>query len=147
MATASLTWTSNENSGQPIKRLSLRELFFAGCFLTIIYVSVLDTWFAVENPAIIKMEQNPVCEMLMQLDPQGFSWFVAGKFAGNLVCLSSICAMFRLRYQHAGKVLVGVALFQLGLLGWLVLSDPKMGGMPNLCLLFSETPESIWRLR
>lgn len=144
MNTASLTWTSNENSNQ---RWTLREPLLAMCFLAIVYVSILDTWFAVQNPEILRQEKNPVCEMLMQLDPQGFSWFVAAKVAGNILCIGSLVMMFRLKYRNAGMVLASVTLFQVGLLGWLVLSDPRMSGLPNLSLLFTDTRESIWHLQ
>lgn len=129
------------------KGMGLRLPFATCCFALILSVSALDTWFAVQNEFIVNVEQNPICLMLLKMDPQTCCWFVASKVTGTILCLGLISAMLRMGYRHAGKVLVAVAMFQAGLLVYLVLSDPMMGGLPNLSLLFSETPESIWILK
>jgi len=125
----------------------IRLIFAVCCFAAIAGVSALDTWFAVENEVILKVEKNPICAMLLKMDPQSCRWFVAGKATGTILCMGLIATLLRMKYRHAGKVLVAVTMFQAGLLAYLVLSDPMMGGLPNLSLLFSETPESIWILQ
>lgn len=129
------------------KATLIRLVFAACCFAIIAGVSALDIWFAVENPSILHVEKNPVCAMLLEMDPQHCGWFVAGKATGTVLCLGLIAFMLRMKYRHANKVLVAVALFQMGLLVYLVLSDPLIGGLPNPRLLFSDTPESIWILK
>lgn len=129
------------------RKLRLQGMFVAFCFLAIVFVSALDTWFAVANESILHVEKNPICAMLLKMEPQGCMYFVCGKATGTIICVGLIATMLRMRYRHANKVLACVALFQVCLLGYLVLSDPRMDGLPNLSLLFGDTPESIWRLR
>lgn len=126
-------------------RLADRTLVL--CFVTIAAISALDTWFAVANSSIMNLEKNPVCLALMQLEPQGFTCFIAGKSMGTLMVLLCLWALHHFSYKHAKLVTWCVALFQVGLLTYLTLSDPLFYGLPNFCLLFQETPDSIWVLR
>jgi len=126
---------------------SISPLFFIGCcLLTIVSISSIDIWFAVENASIIKVEKNPICLTLMKLDPEGFTFFIAGKASGTLVVVLTLLQLHRLRYRHAMLITIGVTLFQIGLLTYLTLSDPTMYNLPNFSLLFCETRESIWEL-
>ena len=126
-------------------RLTDRTLVL--CFVTIAAISALDTWFAVANETIMSLEQNPVCLALMQMEPQGLTCFIAGKSLGTLMVLLCLLALHHFSYQHAKLVTLCVALFQIGLLTYLTLSDPLFYDLPNFCLLFQETRDSIWVLR
>lgn len=117
------------------------------CFVTIAAISALDTWFAVANASIMDLEKNPVCLALMKLEPHGFTCFIAGKSLGTLMVLLCLLALHHFSYQHTKLVALGVALFQVGLLTYLTLSDPHTHGLPNFSLLFEETRDSIWILR
>ena len=117
-----------------------------GCFLFIASVSALDIWFAVENSRIVQMEKNPICKALLKMDPDGCSWFIVGKSTGTVLTLSVLSLLHRFRYKQATIVTCSVALFQLCLLNYLTLSDPKIWGLPNFALLFRETQESLWQI-
>ena len=117
------------------------------CFVTIVAISALDTWFAVANSSIFLLEKNPVCLALMRLDSQCFTFFIAGKSLGTLMVLLCLLAMHYYAYQHAKLVTLSVTLFQVGLLIYLTLSDPLCDGLPNFSLLFQETRDSIWVLK
>lgn len=116
------------------------------CLVTIVSVSILDIWFAVQNESIMKVEQNPVCLALMKLDPGGFAFFIAGKASGTALVIFTLVLLHLGKYRHAMKVTFGVTVFQVGLLIYLTLSDPTMYHLPNFSLLFGETRESIWEL-
>ena len=120
--------------------------FLAFCFATIAIVSGLDTWFAVANPCIMKVEQNPICLSLMRLEPRGHTFFVAGKILGTLGVLVSLVALHKFSFKHASLVTMLVTLFQVGLLTHLTLSDPMFYNLPNFSLLFDSTADSIWQI-
>jgi len=124
-----------------------KATFLTLCFLTIAAISATDIWFAVENPSIMAMEKNPICLALMQFDPTGFSFFILGKSLGTAMVILTLTTLYRRNYKYAMTVIMAVTCFQLGLLLYLTLSDPRMHGLPNFALLFSDTPESIWRIR
>jgi hypothetical protein len=116
------------------------------CLATIGMISALDIWFAVANESIMHVEQNPVCLALMKMDPGGFKFFIAGKAFGTSMVICSLVLLHRKNYCHAMKVTYSVTAFQVGLLTYLTLSDPTMYNLPNFSLLFTDTPESIWRI-
>lgn len=130
----------------PINRSTLRTGLLALCLLVIAAVSATDIWFAVENSSIMKVEQNPICKALIEMDPQGFTWFILGKSAGTVFVLTTLVMLQVRRYRFAGMVTFVVTAFQLGLLTYLTLSDPLTHNLPNFGLLFSDTPECIWRI-
>ena len=123
-----------------------RTSFLLFCSLAIAIVSALDTWFAVANKRIIDFEKNPICLVLIELDPSGCSYFVVGKTLGTIAVLIALLCLHRFRYRHAFLVTIAVTLFQIGLMTFLTLSDPKFHNLPNISLLFVETPESIWKI-
>jgi len=92
------------------------------------------------------VEKNPICLALMELDPNGFSYFVLGKSTGTLLVLFTLLALNLRKYRHAMKVTIAVTCFQVGLLTYLTLSDPSMYNLPNFGLLFGEARESVWNL-
>ena len=117
------------------------------CFIIIAAISALDTWFAVANSSIMIQEKNPVCLALMRLEPQGLTCFIVGKTVGTLMVLLCLSAMHYFSYRHARLATWSVALFQVGLLTYLTLSDPLCHGLPNFSLLFENTRDSIWVIR
>ena len=125
----------------------IRVGFIALCLMTIAAISATDIWFAVANSTIIYNESNPICLELIRWDPHGFTYFVLGKSAGTLMVLYTLFQLHFRGYRHAMKVTIIVTCFQLGLLTYLTLSDPKLGHLPNFSLLFNETAESIWKLK
>lgn len=127
-------------------RSRITNQFLTLCFVTIAAISALDTWLAVANSTIMFVEKNPVCLALMRLEPQGFTCFVAGKSLGTVMVLVCLLALHRYSYRHAKLVTVCVALFQVGLLTHLILSDPHFYGLPNFSLLFQQNTDSLWML-
>lgn len=113
---------------------------------TIVSISAIDIWFAVENDSILRIEQNPICLALMNLDPSGFKFFIAGKVSGTAMVICSLIQLHRRKYRHAMMVTLAITAFQVGLLIYLTLSDPLTHNLPNFSLLFNDTSESIWEL-
>jgi hypothetical protein len=132
---------------KPLNANLWSTVFVAICFLTIGTVSAFDTWSTAANSQILRMEQNPICEALLMLDPESCLFFVIGKSAGTITALFTLGLLLKKGYRHAMLITGSVALFQFGLLVYLCLSDPLMNNMPNFSLLFSETPESIFAIR
>lgn len=101
-------------------------------------ISAHDTQLAIDNIEIVKVEKNPICLALIELDPNGFSYFVLGKSIGTLSVVSVLSLLAVLRYRHTKLVTLSVVAFQCGLLMYLHLSDPHpdYGGLPNFALLF-----------
>ena len=83
---------------------------------------------------------------LIELDPQRFTFFILGKSLGTAAVMAVILSLFRNSYRHAQAVMFAITLFQIGLLTFLVLSDPLTNHLPNFELLFTDTHESIWVL-
>jgi hypothetical protein len=111
---------------------------FALCLLIIGGISAHDTQMAIENEEIAKVEKNPICLSLINLDPDGFRYFVLGKSIGTLMVISMLCTLAKFQYRHAKLVTLSIVVFQLGLLVYLHLSDPRIGGLPNLALLLGD---------
>lgn len=121
------------------------NLFVVICFSTIGLVSAFDTWAAVANSEILLEEKNPVCLKLLELDPEGKTYFVVAKATGTLVTMSVLCMLLKFGYRHAMFVTTSVAAFQLGLMIYLCFSDPRCYGLPNF-FFYCNSPESIFHL-
>ena len=100
-------------------------------------VSMHDTYLAVIEEEILLMEKNPICVDLIRLDPEGLTFFILGKCIGTLAVIGTLAGLHWFNYTHAKIVTAAVALFQAFLLGYLHLSDPLMGGLPNFAVLFA----------
>lgn len=118
----------------------------AVCLLVITAVSAFDIWSAVANSSIMKVEKNPICLALMELDPNGLSYFIFGKSFGTLAVIATLIGLHLKSYRYATTVTIAILLFQIGLLIYLTLSDPLTYNLPNFSLLF-EGRESIWHIR
>ena len=113
---------------------------FLGCLLFIVGVSIYDSYLVALYPlTILEDERNPICKMLIQKDPLYLSWFLAGKFIGNLIVVGSLALMSWIGYRRIMAVTFGVTLFQAGLLAYLTLSDP-LTGVLHFGDLFSHDP-------
>ena len=119
------------------------RIFLVSSFCAILFVSLVDTWFASMNEYILLVEANPLCEWLIRLAPGSCGYFVAGKILGTILVMLALYGLLRFKYRHARLVIAAVALFQLGLLSYLCFSDPKMDNWINLPALFDEKEESI----
>ena len=131
---------------QSFNRQLLSRLCSCFCFVTIGFVSLFDIYFVEANPDILNSEQNPICLALIKLEPESKIFFFIAKSIGSIGVLLALWCLFKLRYLHATKILLSVALFQIALLSYLCLGDSRIGGCPNFSLLFQDTPESIFRL-
>ena len=120
------------------------RIFLVSCVCIIPFVSAADTWLAVINNLILNEEANPVCEWLIRLAPDSCCYFVAAKICGTLLVMSTLYILLRERYRHARMVIAAVALFQVGLLTYLFLSDPKIGDWINFSVLFDDTELSFF---
>ncbi len=115
------------------------------CFFVIAMVALFDTWAAAANSEILMEEKNPICVKLLELDPEGKSWFIAAKSFGAAMVLATLGLLFKSGYRHAMLVTRAITTFQVGLLIYLCFSDPKWYGLPNFSLLFGA-PESVFIL-
>ena len=113
-----------------------RALLLIGCLAFIAIVSAHDTWLAVDNEEIMRVEKNPICLALIQLEPERFTFFVLGKSIGTLTVISVLTLLIRSSYRYASQVTISIAAFQFCLLIYLHLSDPLIDGWPNPLLLF-----------
>lgn len=147
MSTLLIRHSNQLQNAKPASNAISPKAIVGFCMATIVFVSSLDIWFAVQNESIMIVEQNPVCLALMKLDPGGFTFFIAGKASGTALVIIALLLLHLGRYRHAMTVTFGVTAFQLGLLVYLTLSDPTMYHLPNFSLLFADTPESIWELK
>jgi hypothetical protein len=118
-------------------------LFIVFCFLTIASVSAFDTWSAAANSEILTVEKNPICTMLLELDPDGRRYFVLAKSLGAIGTLAVLGLLLKTGYRHAKFVTGCVATFQFGLMIYLCFADSRFYGLPNF-FLYSDSPESIF---
>ena len=105
-------------------------------FLFIAIVSMHDAYLVTIEEEILTMEKNPLCVKLIQWDPDGFTFFLAGKMTGTLLVILSLYLLPHLGYHHADLVTAAIVGFQFSLLVYLHLSDPMLGGLPNFSVLF-----------
>jgi len=122
---------------------SVTQNIFMYCILFIGCVSIYDSYLVVQfREAILHDERNPICEMLIRKDPNSLSWFLAGKFLGNVGVIGILILLRKLRYQRTITVAKGVAFFQLCLLTYLTFSD-HMTGFLHFDDLYSHDPERL----
>ena len=133
-----------------IDRLNIRRwlerVFLLSCFSAILVVAATDTWLAVVNEKILLEEKNPICEWLIQLAPESCGFFIAGKICGTFLVVATLCSLLRARYRYAHLVIAAVALFQVGLLAYLFLSDPNVDDWINFAALFDKDAPSIFQV-
>ena len=127
-------------------RKGLATIAIVVCFLVIASISTLDALLVAWNPSIEHVEQNPICLALIQLAPRSLIAFFVGKGLGTISVLATIAFLLKANIFRPKLVLASITLFQVGLLTYLFLSDPMIGGLPNFALLFRETPESVFQL-
>ncbi len=125
---------------------TLSAISVAVCFAIIASVSTLDALLVAWNPLIEQGEKNPICLALIQMCPRTLVAFFVGKGLGTISVLAIIGYLLRANVYRPRIVLASITFFQIGLLTYLFLSDPLIGGLPNFALLFRETPETVFRL-
>lgn len=116
------------------------------CFAIIASVSTLDALLVAWNPLIEMGEQNPICLALIQMAPRSLIVFFVGKGLGTIGVLATLGYLLKVNVFRPKIVLASITLFQIGLLTYLYLSDPLIGGLPNFALLFRDTQESVFQL-
>jgi hypothetical protein len=116
------------------------------CFLIIASVSTLDALLVAWNPEIQHVEKNPICLALIQMAPRSLVVFYAGKGLGTLGVLATLGYLLKVNVYRPKIVLATITLFQIGLLTYLYLSDPLIGGLPNFALLFRDTQETVFQM-
>ena len=121
------------------KFLTPQRLFVA-CLAFIVSVSIYDCYLvAIYRDFILYDERNPICEMLIQKDPNHLSWFMTSKFFGNLFVLGTLLLLRWILYRQTLVVTIGVASFQFALLLFLTFSDP-LTGLLHFDDLYSPNP-------
>lgn len=121
--------------------------FFILCLVFVGSVSAWDAWLVEANEQILNDERNPVCEFLISLEPKSKIYFFVGKGISSLSVLGVLIGLHRYGYRHALLVAAAIAMFQLGLLIHIYLTDNLCGGFPNFALLFRETEEQVFAHR
>ncbi|MEM9942453.1 MAG: hypothetical protein AAF939_12880 [Planctomycetota bacterium] len=139
---AYLSRTRSFNKAMEVKRIRNRlSIGFLICIAIILAVSTYDTYLVfVHQRHIIKMERNPICLFLIRLDPENMTFFLMGKFLGNLGVVCVLAALKWLCFRPYLLVAGLVAGFQIGLLGFLLLSDP-VSGLFHFDDLFHPAPD------
>ena len=127
-----------------LRRVS--QAFILICFCVILFVSAIDTWFASANSRILYEEANPICAWLIRLAPDSCCCFIIGKTLGTLIVLLILYRLWQVKYRYAMIIIVSVTAFQIALLAFLCLSDPKMDDWINFSILFDETETSIFHI-
>lgn len=80
-------------------------------------VSAYDGWLVVKYwQSIADLEQNPVCQYLIELGHGDSSIFIRAKASGTLAVLSVLASLYRAKPRLAMPVAAAVTLFQFGLL-------------------------------
>ena len=108
-------------------------LFYsAWCFIGL--VSAYDAYLVqVYRSFIQEMEENPICAALIRLDPQGLTFFMAGKLLGTAIVLTSLWMLVRWKPRLSMPVISGVAAFQFG--GYVEGATPQAVPEPASCAL------------
>ncbi len=120
---------------------SLVRQAFLGCLLFIVGVSIYDSYLvALYREFILYDERNPVCEILIQKDPENLTWFMVGKLIGNMLVIGTLALLRWIGYKQTLTVALSVALFQFALLMFLTFSDP-ITGLLHFDDLFSHNPD------
>jgi hypothetical protein len=96
-------------------------LSFAALWLLILMVAVVDGYFILINRHILlQTELNPVGRLFLSLDGGDVRYFFAAKCCGTIAASSALLVLYWTRMQIGFAVTAGVALFQLGLLHFLL---------------------------
>ena len=96
-------------------------LSFTALWLLILIVAVVDGYFLLINRQIIfQTELNPVGRFLLALDHGNVRYFFMAKCCGTIAASSVLLVLYWTRMRIALAVTGCVALFQLGLLGFLL---------------------------
>jgi hypothetical protein len=96
-------------------------LTFVALWLLILIVAVLDGYFILINRHILlQTELNPVGRLFLSLDGGDVRYFFAAKCCGTIAASSALLVLYWTRMQIGFAVTAGVALFQLGLLHFLL---------------------------
>ena len=119
------------------------SLFVFVCFVVIAGVSAFDTWSAAANSEILTVEKNPICTILLRMDPENRSYFVFAKSMGAVATILVLGLLLMSGYRHAKLVTASIAFFQFSLLIYICFSDPRLYGLPNF-FLYLDSPESIF---
>lgn len=95
-------------------------LYFFSSWFAIGAISAYDAYLVNATRLVIRdMEQNPICLMLINCDPDRLSYFFVAKAAGTLVVLSMLAALYCWKRRLALPTVTGVMTFQIGLLLYL----------------------------
>jgi hypothetical protein len=137
---------SNQPSEGTRNGAGLSAITVAVCFTIIASVSTLDALLVAWNPLIEQGEKNPICLALIRMCPRTLVAFFVGKGLGTISVLAIIGYLLKANVYRPRVVLASITLFQIGLLTYLYLSDPLIGGLPNFALLFRDTPETVFRM-
>jgi len=125
------------------KQNSMARQAFLGCLFFIVGVSIYDSYLvALYRDSILDDERNPICEILIQKDPDNLSWFMLGKLAGNFCVIGTLMLLRWIGYKYSLVVAFGVAIFQLALLTFLTFSDP-LTGLLHFDDLLSTDPDRV----
>ena len=126
--TCFVPFTSRSNLQANLVRLLCNPWTLLICKLTIGMVSAYDIYLTVKYfESLPMMELNPIGRWLMSLEngPEcslnQIAAFMASKFAGNFIALAVIALVAHWRYAAATAVALTVAVFQLGLLCFLLI--------------------------
>jgi hypothetical protein len=111
---------SNERFG---RQADLRSIAFPVLWLFIGVISAFDTYLTVRfQEHLAENEKNPIGCLLLELSNGEPSLLVGVKFLGSTLVLGIITALYLKNRRLGFLVTSGLALFQLGLLGYLVLA-------------------------
>jgi hypothetical protein len=98
------------------------QIAFYAQWLFVIFVSVFDSLLTIRlHDQMIHSELNPVGRALLYLDSGGVGYLIALKGIGTILAASIVLILFWRRPSWGQAVIMGLAIFQLGLLLFLTL--------------------------
>lgn len=110
-------------------KLVLNKQFFAFLILWawVAFVSSYDAYLTVRLRSVIHdSEQNPIARFIMSMDNWDVSLFIGFKMYGTILVLGFLSLMYLVNKKYAFTTVIALALFQTGLLLYL-LYDLKEG--------------------
>ena len=107
-------------------KISLGETIYAFMWLMIAVVSSIDIYWSVRlHESLAESELNPLGQIIMDVDNKNIALFMGLKTLGTFLVLGFLIIFYNIRRKMAWGAITGVFLFQVWLLFFLTLYEPK----------------------
>jgi hypothetical protein len=107
-------------------KISLGGAIYTFMWLMIAMVSSVDIYWSVRlHESLAESELNPLGQIIMHADSANIALFMGLKTFGTFLVLGFLTIFYKMKRRMAWGVIVGVFLFQMWLLFFLTLYEPK----------------------